>query len=119
MCWSFMYVLSGEDDFHNVFEEIVVLKSQYHLVGRYLGVPLSQLDAIRINYHLSTDQALAEVLLVWLRQGYNVERFGPPTWRRLVEAVDSPSGGSNHALAMAIASRHVFGMCSIVNKKYL
>ena len=28
---------------------------------------------------------------------------GPPTWRRLVEAVDNPAGGSNHSLAERIA----------------
>ena len=50
------------------------------------------------------DQAIIEVLLLWLRQDYNVQRYGPPTWRRLVEAVDR---GNNFALAIHIASRHL------------
>ena len=38
---------------------------------------------------------------------YNqVERFGKPTWRRLVEAVKDPVGGNNHALAQKIAAEH-------------
>ena len=35
-----------------------------------------------------------------------VERFGKPTWRRLVEAVEDPVGGKNPALAKTIARDH-------------
>ena len=55
------------------------------------------------------DQAFSEMLLVWLRHSYNVDKHRPPTWRRLVEAVDSDAGGNNHALAKKIASNHPTG----------
>ena len=35
-----------------------------------------------------------------------VKRFGNPTWRRLVEAVEDPVGGNDHALAQKIAAKH-------------
>jgi len=35
-----------------------------------------------------------------------VERFGKPTWRRLVKAVEDPAGGNNCALAQKIAAEH-------------
>ena len=35
-----------------------------------------------------------------------VERFGKPTWRRLVEAVEDPVGGNDPALALTIARDH-------------
>jgi len=35
-----------------------------------------------------------------------VERFGKPTWRRLVEAVEDHGGGNNLAAAQAIAREH-------------
>jgi len=35
-----------------------------------------------------------------------VERFGEPTWRRLVEAVEDHVGGNNFALAKTIAREH-------------
>ena len=35
-----------------------------------------------------------------------VERFGKPTWRRLVKAVEDHVGGDNFALAQAIAREH-------------
>ena len=40
-----------------------------------------------------------------------MERFGKPTWRRLVEAVEDHVGGNNHALAQAIAAEHP-GVCA-------
>ena len=39
---------------------------------------------------------------------YNqVKRFGKPTWRRLVEAVEDPVGGNDSALALKIAAKHL------------
>ena len=35
-----------------------------------------------------------------------VERFGKPTWRKLVKAVEEHAGGNNRALAEKIASNH-------------
>ena len=46
------------------------------------------------------------VVCLWTQ----VERFGKPTWRRLVEAVEDHVGGNNCALAQAIAAEHP-GVC--------
>ena len=35
-----------------------------------------------------------------------VEKFGMPTWKRLVEAVGDKMGGNNPALALTIAKEH-------------
>ena len=35
-----------------------------------------------------------------------MEKFGPPTWRRLVEVVAHDSGGKNPAVAERIAIEH-------------
>ena len=97
-----------------VRQEVVSIKSTYYQFGIALGIPVGDLDAIRTAFHQVIDQAFDEVLLLWLRQRYDVEAHGHPTWRRLVEAVDSPNGGSNPALAIAIANRHtVPGMISL------
>ena len=70
------------------------------------------LKAIREAYPNDSmaDQALKDVLLLWLNQKYRVEKFGPPTWRMLVEAVDKKTGGNSHELAKEIASNHPIGM---------
>ena len=45
----------------------------------------------------------------WLKRNYKVEKFGEPTWQRLVEAVGNPAGGEDMALARKIAGRHKAG----------
>ena len=42
----------------------------------------------------------------WLEKNYNVKKFGPPTWKSLVDAVGHPAGGANMALAEKIAKSH-------------
>ena len=89
--------------------EIIAIKARFYAIGRTLGLPPGELNAIRQSNTLDPEQGLNDIVLVWLHQKYNVERFGPPTWRRLVEAVDNPAGGNNHTLAITIASHHPAG----------
>ena len=78
----------------------------YCQFGIYLGLPQREYNAIQTAFRDDVNRAFSEVLLAWLKHRYNIEKYGPPTWRRLVEAVDSPAGGNNHALAKKIAGHH-------------
>ena len=49
---------------------------------------------------------MGEVISTWLRQSYDFDRFGLPSWRRVVETVDSEAGGNNYVLAQEIASNY-------------
>ena len=49
---------------------------------------------------------MGEVISTWLRQSYDFDTFGLPSWRKVVEAVDSRAGGNNYVLAREIASRY-------------
>lgn len=88
------------------------IKLVYYSLGRSLRLQLSDLKAIReaCTNEFDTEQALEDVLLLWLQQKYDVGRFGQPTWKMLVEAVDKKSGGNNHDLAKQIASNHPKGI---------
>ena len=100
----------GEGDLSDVFEEVVSLQALYYQLGRSLRLKISDLRAIRKG-ESDFELALEDVLLLWLQQKYvDVERFGPPTWRMLVEAVDKKTGGNNHELAKRIASNHPTGI---------
>ena len=94
--------ISGDKDLHCVIREVSSLKSAYYQLGVQLRVPPGELDAIKDQYSQNLDQALTEVLLLWLR------RRSPlyPTWQNLVKGVDSLNGGKYHGLALDIASRH-------------
>ncbi len=97
----------AEDDFREVYAELWTIKANYYQLGIMLGLPPGELQTIRQANCQNIAQAFTEVLLAWLRQQYNVERYGLPTWQRLMEAVASPSGGSNCTLAEKIAENHL------------
>ena len=99
---------TDEDDLSDVIEEVVSIQSSFYELGRSLRLKTVDLDQVRDTHrsNSNTEQAVQSVLLLWLSQKYNVERFGPPTWRMLVKAVDMKTGGNDHKLAKEIASRH-------------
>ena len=103
-----MYIIIGEDDLTDVLEAIVPIQSAYFALGRSLRLRLDDLRSIQAAYPNESDSELAlnDTLELWLKQKYNVDRFGPPTWRMLVEAVDRKTGGNNHDLAKEIATDH-------------
>ena len=82
------------------------IKARFYDLGRELGIGADELESIQQCYPQNFGQALNDTLLHWLRRNYECKRFGLPTWRRLVEAVDSCAGGSNSALAETIANKH-------------
>ena len=94
------------DNFSDVYLRVKSsISSQYYDFGIALGIPPDVLNNIKEE----PNRALSNVLQVWLKQNYNTDKHGLPTWRKLVEAVDNPAGGNNHALAKAIASEHPIG----------
>ena len=111
----FVHVHADEDHLTDIMEEVLDIKSVYFSLGRSLRLRNDDLDAIRKKYPNESDHdaALNDVLLLWLKNEYNIESFGPPTWRMLVEAVDKRSGGNNHELAKQIALKHPAGSSTI------
>ncbi len=95
-------LISAEEDFHEVYEEVVSIIAEYYKLGIGLRLKPGELQAIRKSCGQDIDQAFTDVLLAWLRQQYDTAKYGPPTWRMLVRAVD----GNNHALAMTIGCNH-------------
>ena len=98
----------GEDDLSNVLKAVLPIKSGYFSLGQCLQLQIADLESIRkANPNKSdADQALSDILKLWLQKKYDVETYGPPTWRMLVQAVDQEAGGNNHQLAKKIASDH-------------
>ena len=101
-----MWLFAAEDDFREVYREVVNIQSNYYQFGIELGLPLREMNAVQKAFRQDVPQAFTEVLRVFLRHRYNIEKYGPPTWRKLLEAVDSPAGGNSHALAKKVAEQH-------------
>ena len=98
-------LILDEDDLAKIIEEILPIVSKYYSLGRSLNLKIEELRKIR-DKNPSESDALEDVLLLWLNQQYNVKKYGPPTWKMLVEAVNIKSGGDNRELAKQIASKH-------------
>ena len=71
-----------------------------------LGLLPSDQNTTAAAHPGSPRDCLRAVVVKWLQKGYDYQRYGPPTWRMLVEAVGDPVGGNNDALAEAIAKKH-------------
>ena len=82
------------------------------LAGRWssiclaLGLLPSDQSTIAASHIGNPHDCLQAVVVKWLQKGYDYHRYGPPTWRMLVESVGDPVGGNNCALAEAIAKKH-------------
>ena len=75
-------------------------------IGIALRLRPDVLEMTETRYHSDPVRCLSMMVKEWLMRNYNVERFGEPTWKHLVEAVGHPAGGANMALARDIARRH-------------
>ena len=90
--------------------EVSLIAAMWHPLGRELGIHPGKLDDVRRdnnNYQDPSDK-LSQVLLLWLGRNNIVdsEESSLPSWRILVQAVASSTGGHNHELAVDIAKRH-------------
>ena len=68
--------------------------------NRTLLIP-GQLDKIEIDYRYA-GECLHQVLFKWLQRYYDQDKYGPPTWRRLADAVEQ----INPALSVSICIKH-------------
>ena len=88
------------EDLVDVKQELGDFVNWYDL-GLNFRLSPDSLDMIEED-HRSTKKRLQAVLLQWLRKGYNIQKYGLPSWAALADAVKP----INHALAMTIKDRH-------------
>ena len=85
---------------------VATLAANYYDLGQALKVSGGELKIVKNNHQGDMKTALQEVIMQWLKQNYNVPKFGEPTWRMFVKAVAQRSGGGDRALARRIAKNH-------------
>ena len=97
---------SAEKDTRDVHREVIGLGGRWSGMCLALGLLPSDRSAIEAAHCGNSHDCLQAAVVKWLQKGYDYQRFGPPTWRMLVEAVGDPAGGNNCALAETIAKKH-------------
>ena len=91
---------------HTAIEHLRAVKeelgpfAEWYDLGLNLGLSANLLDVIKKDAGSTGDQVQA-VLCDWLRQNYNVQQYGLPSWKMLVNAVQPING----ALARNIRDR--------------
>ena len=99
-------VAADIDDLFDVLCELDEVAHRWRQLGLALRLKPSTLAKIKKEQREDVSCCLSEVVTEWLKQSYNTERFGLPSWQMLVQAVAHPNGGNNHALAQKIAAIH-------------
>ena len=85
--------------------ELIDVAHNWKGLGNALRLRPSLLNQIEADRQFVRAR-LNDVLTEWLQEAYNTKRFGPPSWKLLVEAVAHPAGGNNNALARRIAIKY-------------
>ena len=101
-----LFISDLGDDLFDVQSELNEVAENWRSIGIALRLKPDFLQNIEARYSNHPRICLTWMLMEWLNRNYNVERFGEPTWRQLVEAVGHLAGGANMMLARNIARRH-------------
>ena len=92
-----------------VIMECSSLSAKWRQLSGYLGLPKKNIDIINDNHPKDSSTCLCEALSQWIKQNYNTERFGSPSWRSLLKAVEV----IDRRLFKKLASEHQLeGTCS-------
>lgn len=73
-------------------------------VGIFLGIPYKVIERCRLED--TVEEKMMTLVSSWVGRKYDVEKFGQPSWRKLVEAVAHKSGGYHKRQATSLANNH-------------
>ena len=82
------------------------MKNKWKPIGSALGILQTDLSAIKLQCGSDLSEALDQMVSKWLTQGYDVGKFGGPSWERLIRAVAHHAGGADRAKAKEIQREH-------------
>ena len=63
------------------------LSAKWEILSAYLGLTQSTIDTIKHDYSGNTLGCWNKALSEWIKQSYNADRYGKPSWRTLLRAV--------------------------------
>ena len=87
--------------------KLIPVAANWMNIGLALRLEHYQLIDIEATHSPSNNNCLREMLSLWLKKGYDVEKYEEPTWQKLSEAVRHPAGGNSPIVADSITT----GLC--------
>ena len=91
--------------------EVPELAGVWQGLATGLGLSPAHVREIDLANRGDPSRCLDGVIEKWLNQDYNYNKFGEPSWKKLVAAVADSSGGKNTALARKIGQKHPHREC--------
>ena len=89
-----------------MLSQVIAIRAKWELLGIQLGIDDGTIEAIESKNRGDPTLCLKDVLSTWLKENYDTQQHGYPSWRRLCVAIASPAGAENQALAVDIAEQH-------------
>ena len=105
-CLLSEYVIIAAGDTDQVMDEVTTLAESWQKMLISLHLPSLKKSTIAAAHPTDPSACLRTVIVLWLQREYDVEQYGPPSWRSLVEAVADPAGGCDNDLAESIAGKY-------------
>ena len=90
------------DDFLDVMDAVFTLAADWEKIAMKLHLRYDTISAIQKDNPGDTHACLEKAISQWLKENYNIAKFGVPSWRTLVTAVETIDIG----LANDIAESH-------------
>ena len=83
-------------------EAVERLAADWAKLARYLHLRNDDIKIIKKNNPGDVQECLSDTMALWLKENYNTTKFGHPSWRTLITAVEK----IDMALAKEIANQH-------------
>lgn len=96
--------LLDREDVYFIMKALDTVIAQWRNIGMCFGL-YPKLDTIQADNSDVTNR-MGAVVEHWLKRNYNTDKFGEPTWRKLVEVVGDPIGGNDANHARELAKQH-------------
>ena len=80
--------VSDEDDWNDVAMACGSLAVKWRQLCTSLGLSFKTISKIKDNNRDDSEDSLNEALMQWILQDYKTEKFGLPSWRSLLKAVN-------------------------------
>ena len=103
MFGAFIYADPADvEDVEDVVEEVAPLAAVWDRLALKLHLKYDSIDIINRDNPRDSRACLTKAIAEWTKRSYNTEKFGVPSWRMLIIAVQS----IDKALAQKIAAKH-------------
>ena len=76
------------DDWNDIAFECSSLAPYWEELCLFLRLPMGTSDAIKEKHSNKELSCLGETLKLWILQKYRTEKYGLPTWKMLLKAVE-------------------------------